>query len=86
MQPDEAIVYEFCMDFAKDRVVSDAKFKKARELFSDHDQIDDLLVAEKLARFFECGIAYHVILRKVHAELVHGGFVWLHGRRALSCL
>ena len=37
---------------------------------ADHDQIDDLLVAEKFARFFECGVAYQVILRKVHAELV----------------
>ena len=53
---------------------------------ADHDQIDDLLVAEKFARFFECGVGYHVILRKVHAELVHGGFVWLHRRRALSYL
>ena len=52
---------------------------------ADDDQIDDL-VAEKFARFFECGVAYHVILRKVHAEIVHGGFVWLHGRRALFYL
>ena len=35
MQPDEAAVYDFCMELAKDHVVSDTKFKKARELFSD---------------------------------------------------
>ena len=45
---------------------------------ADRDQIDDLLVAEKFARFFECGVAYHVIPRKVHAEIVHGDFVRLH--------
>src|SRR4029077_13917254 len=43
MQPDEATVYDLCMDLAKDHVVSDATFKKARELFSDQ-QIVDLIV------------------------------------------
>ena len=43
MQPDEAAVYEFCMNLAKDHMVSDATFKKARELFSDQ-QIVDLIV------------------------------------------
>src|SRR5712671_5546839 len=44
MQPDEAAVYDLCMDLAKDHVVSDATFKKARELFSDQ-QIVDLITA-----------------------------------------
>jgi hypothetical protein len=44
MQPDEATVYEFCMDLAKDHVVSDATFKKARELFSDHQIVDLITV------------------------------------------
>jgi 4-carboxymuconolactone decarboxylase len=44
MQPDEAAVYDLCMELAKDHVVSDATFKKARELFSDQ-QIVDLITA-----------------------------------------
>src|ERR1700739_1549026 len=44
MQPDEAAVYDLCMDLAKDHVISDATFKKARELFSDQ-QIVDLITA-----------------------------------------
>ena len=32
MQPNEAAVYDLCMDLAKDHVVSDATFKKAREI------------------------------------------------------
>jgi 4-carboxymuconolactone decarboxylase len=45
MQPDEATVYEFCMDLAKDHVVSDATFKKARELFSDQQIVDLITVS-----------------------------------------
>ena len=45
MQPDEAAVYEFCMDLAKDHVVSDATFKKARELFSDQQIVDLIMVS-----------------------------------------
>src|SRR5580658_8455986 len=45
MEPDEAAVYEFCMDLAKDRVVSDATFKKARELFSDQQIVDLIMVS-----------------------------------------
>jgi 4-carboxymuconolactone decarboxylase len=43
MQPDEAAVYDLCMDLATNHVVSDASFKKAREVFSDQ-QIVDLIV------------------------------------------
>jgi 4-carboxymuconolactone decarboxylase len=45
MQPDEAAVYDLCMDLAKDHVVSDATFKKARALFSDQ-QIVDLIAVD----------------------------------------
>lgn len=45
MQPDEAAVYDLCMDLAKDHVVSDATFKKARALFSDQ-QIVDLITVD----------------------------------------
>ena len=45
MQPDEAAVYEFCMDLAKSHVVSDAAFKKARGLFSDQQIVDLIMVS-----------------------------------------
>jgi 4-carboxymuconolactone decarboxylase len=45
MQPDEAAVYDLCMDLAKDHVVSDATFKKARELFSDQQIVDLITVS-----------------------------------------
>jgi 4-carboxymuconolactone decarboxylase len=45
MQPDEATVYEFCMDLTKDHVVSDATFKKAQELFSDQQIVDLIMVS-----------------------------------------
>ena len=45
MQPDEAAVYEFCMDLAKDHAVSDATFKKVRELFSDQQIVDLITVS-----------------------------------------
>ena len=45
MQPEEACVYEFCMELAKDHVVSDATFKKAREVFSDQQIVDLIMVS-----------------------------------------
>src|SRR6266436_258746 len=45
MQPDEATVYEFCMDLVQDHVVSGATFKKARELFSDQQIVDLIMVS-----------------------------------------
>src|SRR6266853_5335994 len=45
MQPDEATVYAFCMDLAQDHGVSDATFKKARELFSDQQIVDLIMVS-----------------------------------------
>jgi 4-carboxymuconolactone decarboxylase len=45
MQPDEAAVYDLSMDLAKDHVVSDATFKKAREVFSDQQIVDLITVS-----------------------------------------
>ena len=45
MQPDEASVYEFCMELAKDHMVGDATFKKAREVFSDQQIVDLIMVS-----------------------------------------
>jgi 4-carboxymuconolactone decarboxylase len=45
MQPDEAAVYDLCMDLAKDHVVSDATFKRARDLFSDQQIVDLITVS-----------------------------------------
>ena len=45
MQSDEVAVYDLCMDLAKDHVVSDATFKKARELFSDQQIVDLITVS-----------------------------------------
>jgi 4-carboxymuconolactone decarboxylase len=45
MQPDETAVYDLCMDLAKDHVVSDATFKKVREVFSDQQIVDLITVS-----------------------------------------
>lgn len=45
MQPDEAAVYDLCMDLAKDHFVSDATFKKVREAFSDQQIVDLITVS-----------------------------------------
>ena len=45
MQPDEAAVYDVCTELATNHVVSDATFKKARELFSDQQIVDVITVS-----------------------------------------
>ncbi len=45
MQPDEAAAYDLCMELAKDHVVSDATFKKVREVFSDQQIVDLITVS-----------------------------------------
>src|SRR5580693_9002902 len=45
MQPDEATVYEFCMELAHDHVVSDTTFEKARKLFTDQQIVDLIMVS-----------------------------------------
>jgi 4-carboxymuconolactone decarboxylase len=45
MQPDEAAAYDLCMEISTNHVVSDATFKKAREIFSDQQIVDLLSVS-----------------------------------------
>jgi 4-carboxymuconolactone decarboxylase len=45
MQSDEAAVYDVSMDLATNHVVSDASFKKAREVFSDQQIVDLITVS-----------------------------------------
>ncbi len=45
MQPDEAAVYDLCMDLATRHVVSDASFKQARAVFSDQQIVDLIAVS-----------------------------------------
>jgi 4-carboxymuconolactone decarboxylase len=45
MQPDEAAVYDMCLELAKNHVVSDATFKKAREAFNDQQIVDLITVS-----------------------------------------
>lgn len=45
MQPDEAAVYDLCMELSTAHVVSDATFKKARDLFTDQQIIDLISVS-----------------------------------------
>ncbi len=45
MQPDEAAVYDLCMELSTNHVVSDATFKRAREIFSDQQIVDLIAVS-----------------------------------------
>jgi 4-carboxymuconolactone decarboxylase len=45
MQTDEAAVYDILVELAKDHVVSDATFKKARAVFSDQQIVDVITVS-----------------------------------------
>ena len=45
MQPDEAAVYDLCMELATKHTVSDATFKRARQLFSEQQVVDLIAVA-----------------------------------------
>ncbi len=45
MQPDEAAVYDLCMELAANHVVSDASFKEARKVFSDQQIVDLITVS-----------------------------------------
>ncbi|MDD3180583.1 MAG: hypothetical protein PHQ04_09555 [Opitutaceae bacterium] len=44
MQPDEAAVYDFCTELQRDHFVSDATFKRAKELLGEQ-QVVDLMAA-----------------------------------------
>jgi 4-carboxymuconolactone decarboxylase len=43
MKPDEAIVYDFCMELSTKHAVSDATFKKAKDMLGEQ-QVVDLIV------------------------------------------
>jgi 4-carboxymuconolactone decarboxylase len=40
MQPDEAVVYDFCIELSANRELSDATFKRARATFTDQQIVD----------------------------------------------
>ena len=45
MQPDEAVVYDFCMELSTQHSVSDAMFKRAKEMFTDQWIVDLIAVS-----------------------------------------
>ena len=45
MQPDEAAVYDLCMEASTKHFVSDATFKRARELFTEQQVVDLITVS-----------------------------------------
>jgi 4-carboxymuconolactone decarboxylase len=45
MQPDEAAVYDLCMELSTKHFVSDATFKRARELFTEQQVVDLIMVS-----------------------------------------
>jgi 4-carboxymuconolactone decarboxylase len=45
MQPDEAAVYDLCMELSTKHFVSDATFKRARELFTEQQVVDVITVS-----------------------------------------
>lgn len=45
MQPDEATVYDFCMELSTKHVVSDSTFNRARKLFSEQQVVDLIAVS-----------------------------------------
>ena len=45
MQPDEALVYDFCMELSTTHTLSDATFKRARALLSEQQVVDLIAVS-----------------------------------------
>ena len=45
MQPDEAVVYDFCMEMHQKHFVSDATFKKAKEILGEQQLVDLMAVS-----------------------------------------
>jgi 4-carboxymuconolactone decarboxylase len=45
MQPDEAVVYDLCMEASTKHFVSDATFKRAREIFTEQQVVDLVMVS-----------------------------------------
>jgi 4-carboxymuconolactone decarboxylase len=45
MQPDEAVVYDLCMELSTKHIVSDSTFQRARKLFSEQQVVDLVAVS-----------------------------------------
>jgi 4-carboxymuconolactone decarboxylase len=45
MQRDEAVVYDFCMELSTTHAVSDATFKRAKEVLTDQQIVDLIMVS-----------------------------------------
>jgi 4-carboxymuconolactone decarboxylase len=45
MQPDEVVVYDLCMEISTKHFVSDATYKRAREIFSEQQVVDLVMVS-----------------------------------------
>lgn len=45
MQPDEAVVYDFCMELSTGHAVSDPTFARAREVLTDQQIVDLISVS-----------------------------------------
>src|SRR5207237_7160995 len=45
MQPDEAIVYDFCMELSTTHALSDAMFSRARAVFTEHQIVAPVAVS-----------------------------------------
>jgi 4-carboxymuconolactone decarboxylase len=45
MKPDEAMVYDLCMEASTKHFVSDATFKRAREMFTEQQVVDLIMVS-----------------------------------------
>jgi 4-carboxymuconolactone decarboxylase len=45
MQPDEAVVYDLCMELSTKHFVSDATYKRARDMFSEQQVVDLVMVS-----------------------------------------
>jgi 4-carboxymuconolactone decarboxylase len=45
MQPDEAVVYDFCMELSSKHAVSDSTFNRARKIFSEQQIVDLVTVS-----------------------------------------
>ena len=45
MKPDEAAVYDFCMELSTKHAVSDETFRRTRETFSEQQVVDLIVVS-----------------------------------------
>lgn len=66
MQPDEAAVYDFCIELMQDHAVSDATFARLREQLTEQQVVDLVAVSGFYA-------TVSMILNTVEAEIPNGG-------------